>query len=105
MNRSDHVPGYAHALTRCARALIFVNTRATPGPDNFFISQGASMNKLHSGVAAELDERLAQRELELCAMLQELTYGLCLDCREPIDLRRLSAMPATPYCASCQSPH
>ena len=32
-------------------------------------------------------------------------YGLCLDCGEAIDLRRLSALPATPYCASCQEAH
>ena len=50
--------------------------------------------------AHELEQVLAARR-----RLQELTYGLCLDCGEPIDLRRLSAMPATPYCASCQSAH
>ena len=40
--------------------------------------------------AHELEQVLAARR-----RLQELTYGLC----------RLSAMPATPYCASCQSAH
>jgi DnaK suppressor protein len=115
------------------------------------------MKTFHSGLAAEYDQLLARRELELCAVLrardeqavsaahgdvsdfkdqatrqsevavdevqaehaaheleqvlaarrrlQEHTYGLCQDCGEPIDLRRLSAMPATPYCASCQSAH
>ena len=115
------------------------------------------MDKYHSGLAAEYDQLLAQRELELCAVLrardersnnaahdevsdfkdlatrqsevivdevqaehaaheleqvlaarrrvQELTYGLCQDCGEPIDLRRLAAMPATPYCTPCQSVH
>ena len=115
------------------------------------------MKTYHSGLAAEYDQLLAQRELELCAVLrareeqamgpgqegvsdfkdlasresqdsvdevqaehaaheleqviaarrrlQELNYGLCQDCGEPIDLRRLSAMPATPYCTSCQSQH
>ena len=114
------------------------------------------MKAFHNALATEFDKRLAQRELELCAVLrsrgeqsinphddvsdfkdlatresevavdeiqaehaaheleqvlaarrrlQELTYGLCQDCGEPIDLRRLSAMPATPYCASCQSAH
>ena len=115
------------------------------------------MQAFHSGLAAEFDQRLAQRELELCAVLrareaqatnaprddvsdfkdlatresevavdeiqaehaaheleqvlaalrrlQNLTFGLCQDCGEPIDLRRLTAMPATPYCTSCQSVH
>jgi DnaK suppressor protein len=115
------------------------------------------MKAFHSGLAAKYDQLLAQRELELCAVLraredhstnaahddvsdfkdlatreseeavdevqaehtaleleqvlaarrrlQELTYGLCQDCGDPIDLRRLTAMPATPYCTSCQSAH
>lgn len=33
------------------------------------------------------------------------TYGECVDCGDPIDLRRLQALPATAYCASCQSVH
>lgn len=37
--------------------------------------------------------------------LAEHRYGACLDCGEPIDLRRLTALPATPYCAACQSQH
>ena len=121
------------------------------------IRKGMFMKTYHSGLAAEYDQLLAQREVELCAVLrareeqamnsgqdgvsdfkdlasresqesvdevqaehaaheleqviaarrrlQELNYGLCQDCGEPIELRRLSAMPATPYCTSCQSRH
>jgi DnaK suppressor protein len=29
-------------------------------------------------------------------------YGLCIDCDEPIDLRRLQAYPAALRCARCQ---
>lgn len=29
-------------------------------------------------------------------------YGLCMECGEPIDLRRLEALPETPCCASCR---
>lgn len=29
-------------------------------------------------------------------------YGLCVDCEEPIDLRRLQAYPAATRCARCQ---
>jgi DnaK suppressor protein len=32
-------------------------------------------------------------------------YGECLDCGDPIDPRRLAALPATAYCASCQAVH
>ena len=33
------------------------------------------------------------------------SFGLCVDCDEPINLRRLTALPATPYCTGCQSAH
>jgi DnaK suppressor protein len=33
------------------------------------------------------------------------TYGECQDCGEPIDARRLSALPATPFCTPCQAIH
>jgi DnaK suppressor protein len=50
--------------------------------------------------ALELEQVLAARR-----RLHDRGYGQCLDCGEPVDLRRLSAMPATPYCASCQEAH
>ncbi|SFC25651.1 transcriptional regulator, TraR/DksA family [Polaromonas sp. OV174] len=34
-----------------------------------------------------------------------LDFGRCLDCGEAIDLRRLTALPATPYCTACQTIH
>jgi DnaK suppressor protein len=37
--------------------------------------------------------------------LAEGSYGECLDCGVPIDVRRLEALPATPYCTACQSIH
>jgi len=33
------------------------------------------------------------------------SYGECLDCGEPVDERRLFAMPATPFCTACQAIH
>jgi DnaK suppressor protein len=50
--------------------------------------------------AHELEQVLAARR-----RLHDHRYGECLDCDEPIDLRRLSAMPATPYCTGCQAVH
>ncbi|KQT10835.1 TraR/DksA family transcriptional regulator [Ramlibacter sp. Leaf400] len=32
-------------------------------------------------------------------------YGTCVDCGEPIALRRLEALPATPWCAGCRQLH
>lgn len=33
------------------------------------------------------------------------SYGECQDCGEPIDARRLFALPATPFCTACQAIH
>jgi DnaK suppressor protein len=37
--------------------------------------------------------------------VEDGSYGLCADCGEPIDQRRLLALPATPYCTACQAIH
>lgn len=51
-------------------------------------------------VAHELEQVLAARR-----RLQDHSYGLCLDCGEEIDPRRLDALPGTPYCTACQQVH
>ena len=48
----------------------------------------------------ELDELAAARR-----RLDDHSYGQCLDCGDAIDLRRLEALPATPYCTPCQAVH
>lgn len=43
--------------------------------------------------------------LELAAARKRLeanTYGLCTECGDAIDMRRLEAVPAAAHCASCQ---
>lgn len=35
--------------------------------------------------------------------IEDGSYGLCVDCGEPIDQRRLAALPATPSCTACQA--
>lgn len=56
---------------------------------------------------AKAEHAVQELELVLAARrrLADQTYGECLDCGEPIDLRRLVAMPATPFCTSCQGAH
>ena len=48
--------------------------------------------------AEELEQVLTARQ-----RLHDQTYGDCLDCGQPIDLRRLEALPATPFCTACQA--
>jgi DnaK suppressor protein len=45
---------------------------------------------------------------QIVAALRRVTdgsYGECQDCGEPIDERRLFALPATPFCTACQAIH
>lgn len=53
---------------------------------------------------AHATEELSRIVLAL-RRVDEGTYGLCEDCGEPIDERRLRALPATPFCTACQTIH
>ncbi|GAB3478611.1 TraR/DksA family transcriptional regulator [Polaromonas eurypsychrophila] len=48
--------------------------------------------------ASELDDVLAARR-----RLADRSYGNCSDCGETIDLGRLMALVATPFCTACQA--
>lgn len=50
--------------------------------------------------AVELDQVVAALR-----RIDDGSYGLCADCGETIDQRRLLALPATAYCTACQAIH
>lgn len=50
--------------------------------------------------AHELEQVLAARH-----RLHDGTYGVCVDCGEPIPAKRLESLPATPFCTDCQAIH
>ncbi|UUZ76059.1 TraR/DksA family transcriptional regulator [Polaromonas sp. P1(28)-13] len=56
---------------------------------------------------AKVDHAANELELVLAAQrrLADGSYGRCLDCGEAIDLRRLTALPASPCCTACQAIH
>lgn len=56
---------------------------------------------------AQSDHATQELQLVQAARLRlELKeYGRCLECGEAIDVRRLTAMPAAPYCTQCQTRH
>jgi DnaK suppressor protein len=60
--------------------------------------------KVDEVALANATAELAQIVLAL-RRLDDGSYGLCEDCGEPIDPRRLRALPATPYCTACQAIH
>lgn len=57
-------------------------------------------------VFAQLDER-RQREVEeidrALTKMVDANYGICEDCKKPIPLERLLALPATRYCIKCST--
>jgi DnaK suppressor protein len=57
----------------------------------------------------EVTTEKAARELQdIAAALRRIDegeYGQCEDCGDPVDERRLLALPATRFCTSCQSVH
>ncbi len=56
---------------------------------------------------AQADHAAVELEQVLSALrrVDDGTYGQCMDCGEPIDERRLTAMPAAAYCLACQAVH
>jgi DnaK suppressor protein len=79
----------------------------TPRPETEVTDfKDAASQDLQAGLD-EAQARQAEAELEQIAAaqrrLQEGTYGDCVRCGNPIDLRRLTALPSTPYCIQCQT--
>lgn len=67
------------------------------------IDQIQSMN-MREQTATQLGQRsriLAEINRSLHA-LYDGTYGLCIDCEEPISLKRLETIPWAPRCIGCQ---
>lgn len=54
----------------------------------------------HGQRQAQLRLRQIEAAMRRC---EDGTYGLCLDCDEPIDQRRLEADPAASLCIPCAS--
>jgi DnaK suppressor protein len=61
--------------------------------------------------AAECDMAIDSRERDSARLrevraalrrIQNTTYGTCLECEEPIGLKRLTAVPWTSFCIECQ---
>lgn len=54
---------------------------------------------------AQGDQAAIELKQVLAALqrVQDGSYGECQDCGEMIDERRLTAMPAAPYCVACQA--
>jgi RNA polymerase-binding transcription factor DksA len=65
---------------------------------------GSRASELHvnTQLLAAARQQLAETEAAL-ARLDDGSYGLCVDCSNPISAARLEILPAARYCVACQA--
>jgi len=68
-----------------------------------------AIDEVQHAAERELAIRNLDRESQLLRLvrlalrrIEEGTYGTCLECDEPISMKRLQAVPWAPYCLKCQ---
>jgi DnaK suppressor protein len=49
-----------------------------------------------------IDMKLLREISDALVRIEQGTYGVCLECEEPISAKRLEALPWARYCVSCQ---
>ncbi len=59
-------------------------------------------NELDEGMEADLQASLDEVDAAL-ARIADGTFGICIDCGQPIPDKRLEALPASARCIECQS--
>jgi len=88
------------------RELLRAAAMAAESPPDFADFKDVAAEETRA-VVDEVALSIAAAELtQVVAALRRVddgSYGECLDCGEPIDERRLRALPATPFCTACQS--
>ncbi|MEX1994935.1 MAG: TraR/DksA family transcriptional regulator [Steroidobacteraceae bacterium] len=88
-------------LTRAAKVRADI-TRASGPLDKDFAEQVVQMENdaVLAGIGEATAAELAQINRAL-AQLDQGTYGLCSHCGQPIDERRLQALPYSDRCITC----
>jgi DnaK suppressor protein len=49
-----------------------------------------------------IDMKLLREISDALQRIEQGTYGVCLECEEPISVKRLDAVPWARYCVTCQ---
>jgi DnaK suppressor protein len=49
-----------------------------------------------------IDMKLLREVSDALVRIEQGSYGVCLECEEPISAKRLEALPWARYCVSCQ---
>ena len=83
-----------------------IRQKLTASPQFFGLTHAADFNPPlsqtdHWGLANA--QKILQRSREALERLRIGTYGICLNCRMPIDIRRLQVVPHTRFCVHCKN--
>ena len=75
---------------------------AEPSPaDELDLARSSADVEMHAGLIARQEEKLRFVD-EALSRLDAGKYGTCPDCKGPIPLERLIALPFAAYCVDCQ---
>ena len=75
-------------------------------------ASGSSIGRLSrmDAIQVQAMAQMGRRQLETkllrvaaaLKVMDEGTYGICRECREPVGVKRLEALPEAPFCVPCQ---
>ena len=87
-----------------AVARVEEDTRAAPEPDAVDVGDRAADSYTRERSLHELDQDRRWLALIREALLRDAegAYGLCLHCEQPIEAKRLDAVPWAGHCLRCQ---
>ena len=86
--------------SRDTRLRLMDQSAATPDvSDEAVANHCRYVANIQEGILRSIEEAARQA----LARLEEGEYGLCVDCDDPIDPKRLAALPWTDCCVACQA--
>lgn len=93
----DRRRDYEEELTRLYGENFFVDEVQDLGDQALASTMEALANSLQDTNVAEY-----HRIVKALAMIENGTYGICIDCHEPISEKRLKSYPDATRCIACQ---
>ena len=70
-------------------------------PDRSDLAQAYDIRQRREALRQQNEEKLEKIDAAL-RRFEEGVYGICLECRQPIPMPRLEALPFTRYCIDCK---
>ena len=96
-------------LEKRRQALLTKNSEAEPLPPSSEVAHGDSLDIASSSRDREITFMLKSRELDELRAIEDALrrmdsddYGVCALCEDPIEIKRLEAIPYARFCRACQ---